>query len=153
MSAAMNSHWKKKLFVALSVAVGFCVLVAVLVECGGPFSLFGWTLLILVPLATVGLLAYFLPPRMNARAKRLLNWIVAIALVNFFALCAVSLMIGGTAPNGEVTDGKYFLGEHGVYTEVSWGVWLYSYAHCVCVFFTHVSVAAVGFYFWVGGEM
>lgn len=42
----------------------------------------------------------------------MLNMLVGIFIVEVF-------FIGGTALNGKIDSGKYYVGEHGVYTEVS----------------------------------
>ena len=60
-----------------------------------------------------------------------------IAMINFAIFWAVALKIGGDAISGKVENGHYYVCEHGKYTEVSRGVWNYSKAHTISVFFTH----------------
>jgi len=70
----------------------------------------------------------------------------AIALPNFFAFVFIALYIGGDAINGHVTDGHYFLANHGKYTEVTYNVFLYSRIHAISVIFTHsVCMLVCGF--------
>jgi hypothetical protein len=68
-----------------------------------------------------------------------------IAFVNFNVFFIVAVSCGGDAWNGYHRDGKYFLANHGKYTEVSRLFWTYSYSHVVAVMMTHGSffIAAV----------
>ena len=50
-------------------------------------------------------------------------------IANFLAFFVISLWLGGTAWNGTVENGKYYLGEHGRFTEVSQRVFRYSRIH------------------------
>jgi len=60
-----------------------------------------------------------------------------IAMINFAIFWLVALKIGGDAISGKVENGHYYVCEHGEYTEVSPGIWNYSKAHTISVFFTH----------------
>lgn len=60
-----------------------------------------------------------------------------LAVINFVAFCAMTVVLGGDALNGTSVDGHYFLNSHGKYTEVSRGVFEYSYAHAVSLLVTH----------------
>lgn len=60
-----------------------------------------------------------------------------IALVNFGVFWFVALSVGGDAVNGKIADGRYYLANHGVLTEVSYPVFVYSYIHVLSVFVTH----------------
>ena len=53
----------------------------------------------------------------------------ALAVVNFISFSAISSRIGGTAMNGYSQDGRYFVGSHGAYTEVSAETWERSRLH------------------------
>ena len=55
-------------------------------------------------------------------------------MVNFAIFGLVAVAIGGDAINGHTTDGHYYLANHGRLTEVTKGVYFYSYAHCLSVF-------------------
>jgi hypothetical protein len=60
-----------------------------------------------------------------------------IALPNFIVFVIVALSIGGDALNGKIENGRYFLAYHGVYTEVSRNLFLYSKIHAISVIVTH----------------
>ena len=60
-----------------------------------------------------------------------------LAILNFGALLYVTAQIGGDAMNGKIEAGHYFVGDHGVYTEVSRKVWVFSYLHTSSMIFTH----------------
>lgn len=68
------------------------------------------------------------------RGQRVLQVVVGILLLNFFQFAGVSLAIGGTALNGKVENGIYYLGEHGHYKEVSAALYYYSLGHGITVF-------------------
>lgn len=70
-----------------------------------------------------------------------------IAIVNFVVFFVVALNIGGDAVNGKVEDGRYFVANHGTYTEVSRAVFTYSRYHVYSVWITHpVGILAIGAY-------
>ena len=60
-----------------------------------------------------------------------------IAFLNFTAFWIVALCIGGDAMNGKVQAGRYYLANHGKYTEVTQCVWAYSKIHTISVWITH----------------
>ena len=60
-----------------------------------------------------------------------------IGILNFAAYCIISLSIGGDAINGKTEGGKFYLGEHGRYKEVSSSVFEYSRIHTYSVWVTH----------------
>ena len=51
------------------------------------------------------------------------NICCAIVLIGFFVF---SMIVGGSAVNGYQEAGKYFVGEHGTYVEVSETIWIIS---------------------------
>jgi hypothetical protein len=63
--------------------------------------------------------------------------VAVVAIVNFMAFWLVAVSCGGDAWNGYVKDGRYFLGSHGAYTEVSRSFWTYSYYHVLLTWVTH----------------
>ncbi len=67
---------------------------------------------------------------------RICGVIKVIGVLNFLAFVAVALWIGGDAVNGHTIDGRFFLSNHGKFTEVSEAVYRYSYAHAVSVWIT-----------------
>ncbi len=70
--------------------------------------------------------------------------LVIIGILNFIAFAIITGCIGGSALNGRVDQGKYFVSEHGKDTEVTEAVFFYSRAHSISVFVTH-GLAFVGF--------
>ena len=57
-------------------------------------------------------------------------WILAaLAPLNFLLYAIIAESIGGDAINGRVDAGRYYLGRHGGYTEVSHAVFNYSRLH------------------------
>jgi hypothetical protein len=75
------------------------------------------------------------------------KWLLVIgiiALVNFFSFVAIDLYLGGSALNGKQENGKFYLGEHGRYTEVSERVFEYSKIHTYSMFATHALIFLSG---------
>src|SRR5436309_3291332 len=67
-----------------------------------------------------------------------------VAVANFAAFWIIGVTIGGDAINGRAEDGRYYLANHGRYTEVSESVWTYSRIHAISVFVTHPVGILVG---------
>jgi hypothetical protein len=67
------------------------------------------------------------------RGVGVLGWLVAIFMVatfvNFGLFAFATAYIGGAAQWGKVVDGRYFVGSHGRFTEVSEAVFRYSAWH------------------------
>jgi len=61
--------------------------------------------------------------------KRFALIFVCLALLNFNAFLAHDALIGGSAEAGKVENGKYFVGHHGHYTEVSRSAYQFSRWH------------------------
>jgi hypothetical protein len=76
------------------------------------------------------------------KRERLLFW---LAIVNFFTFVAIAMCLGGDALNGTARDGHYYLMQHGVYTEVSRPVFLYSALHALSVIITTLLAVVVQF--------
>lgn len=73
----------------------------------------------------------------------LLSGIMSVAaMINFYSFIFVDVLIGGDALNGRIVGGRYFLGSHGSYTEVSHRVFIYSECHAL--------LAMLGIAFLVG---
>jgi hypothetical protein len=66
---------------------------------------------------------------------------VGLGMLNFFWFFAESVSLG-TAASGRVVDGHYFLGNHGMYTEVSRDAWEWSRFHSASTFVTHLMMMA-----------
>lgn len=60
-----------------------------------------------------------------------------IAFINFAAFWIISLSLGGDALNGKIQNGRYYVGNHGRYTEVSKEIWTYSKIHTTSIWVTH----------------
>lgn len=60
-----------------------------------------------------------------------------VALANFFAFVIGCWVLGGDALAGKVEHGRYYVGNHGKYTEVTQREFAYSQAHAWSVFVTH----------------
>jgi hypothetical protein len=54
-----------------------------------------------------------------------------VAICNFAMFVFLVIFLGGDAFNGKAESGRYYLGQHGKFTEVSVGVFQYSQAHIV----------------------
>jgi hypothetical protein len=81
--------------------------------------------------------------------KRIASIVFAIGVINFAAFVVIGLSIGGSAMNGKVEDGKYYVGNHGRYMEVSRSVFDYSLLHGYSTIVTHAFMfVAVGVMFW-----
>ena len=65
--------------------------------------------------------------------ERVLFW---IAVVNFVVFVAIAIPLGGDAINGTARDGHYYLVQHGIYTEVSRSVFIYSTIHTLSLLVT-----------------
>jgi hypothetical protein len=62
--------------------------------------------------------------------------LIAVGILNFTTYLIILLVFGGDAINGKVEAGKYYLCEHGRYTEVSRSVFEYSRFHTYSVWIT-----------------
>ncbi|WP_114226906.1 MULTISPECIES: hypothetical protein [Sphingomonas] len=58
----------------------------------------------------------------------------SIIIANFILFVTLTFALGGDAINGKREAGRYFLGSHGHYTEVSYATYVYSYAHTLLTF-------------------
>lgn len=81
---------------------------------------------------------------MSPKSKRIFYSTLIIAAVNFALFFLIALAIGGDAVNGKTEGGKYYLANHGKYTEVSPVLYWYSFIHVITVLCTHVAALVVG---------
>jgi hypothetical protein len=65
------------------------------------------------------------------------RFLLVAALLNFIALFAAAMWLGGDAANGKIEHGRYFLGNRGHYHEVSAGVYYASLLHVLSLLITH----------------
>lgn len=87
--------------------------------------------------------------------KYAVNVVVAlspITLINFIAFMCISLYLGGSAVNGKIVSEHYYLGEHGIYTEVSYRVFLYSKVHTYFTISTFVVLMGLMFLLAIKGK-
>jgi hypothetical protein len=61
---------------------------------------------------------------------------------NFIAFVAIAMYLGGDALNGKIENGHYYLANHGIYTEVSHTIFIYSKIHAIIFLVTHISLFA-----------
>ena len=66
----------------------------------------------------------------------LLVLILSLPILNIGAYVVVATFLGGDAINGRIENGRYFLGAHGKYTEVSRTTFNYSRIHTYSVWAT-----------------
>jgi hypothetical protein len=69
--------------------------------------------------------------------QNILRAILLIAMLNFFAFWYGALILGGDAFNGKEDGGRFFIGEHGKYTEVTEGGYKISRFHVLSLWVTH----------------
>lgn len=79
-----------------------------------------------------------------AKARKVLNGIFFLGILNFLIFLAGTSYLGGDAFNGKQMDGKYFVGSHGKLTEVSQSVFMYSRLHVLSLFITHPAAVLAG---------
>ena len=77
--------------------------------------------------------------------------IFLLALLNFGLFIVNAMFLGGDALNGKVEGGRYFLSNHGVYTEVNYFVFTYSKLHAISLFITHPLAILAAFVHWATG--
>jgi hypothetical protein len=63
--------------------------------------------------------------------------VIIVGIINFIWFAFESSLLGGDALNGFVKDGRYYLSNHGIYTEVTKTIWYYSKLHAESLFITH----------------
>ena len=80
--------------------------------------------------------------------KYLACTLVAIGILNFASYVIVALSLGGDAVNGKTEGGRFYLCEHGHYTEVSRSVFEYSRYHTYSVWVTHPLAMSGGYFLY-----
>jgi len=71
-----------------------------------------------------------------AMSDRVLSIVRTVGIANFALFYAAVLWLGGDAFNGNAEGGRFLLGSHGKFVEVTRAVWIYSYAHVLANFVT-----------------
>lgn len=79
----------------------------------------------------------------------LLRLIWIVSLVNFLSFWIIAAANGGDAMNGIKDGGKYFLGSHRHYTEVSKAFFDYSRIHTISIWITLPVALIGGFWFFL----
>lgn len=78
--------------------------------------------------------------------NRILIWIIFLGLANFASYTVMYWYIAGDAKNGMVEGGKFYVRGHhlrhrtGEFSEVSRGMWIYSYIHSISIWPTIAAV-------------
>ena len=72
-----------------------------------------------------------------------------LAWLNYTIYWIVGVCLGGFADIGRVEGGRYFLGSHGRYTEVSQALFTYSRIHGYSTLITHALVFVSALLIWV----
>jgi hypothetical protein len=70
--------------------------------------------------------------------RNVLRVALFLAIGNFASFWYGDLVLGGSAANGKREGGRFFVGDHGRYTEVSEDVYRYSTLHYASVLVTHI---------------
>jgi hypothetical protein len=83
----------------------------------------------------------------DAAQLRLCKTIFVIAMVNFAAFFLESMYFGGDAINGMIREGRYYLGSHGKYKEVSEAIFVFSKWHVYSFWCTHLLAMLAGAWF------
>ncbi len=78
-----------------------------------------------------------------------------IGILNFLVFFCIAAANGGDAVNGKIVDGKYFLGNHGQFTETSKAFYTYSLWHVSSLFLTVPLTFLGGFiiYSWIKSQL
>ena len=63
------------------------------------------------------------------RGQRIMSILGAVTVVNTIAVVVGVCMLGGDARSGFVDGEQHFVGNHGVFNEVTSAQWYYSYYH------------------------
>ena len=80
------------------------------------------------------------------RRNRLCVWLIIIGLANFIGYAVLYAIIGGDAPNGEITNGVFYVRGHFIHRSIGYEqdvprwVWIYSYIHSISIW---LSIAMV----------
>jgi hypothetical protein len=71
------------------------------------------------------------------KRRDLAMFLAVLGLANFFLFLILSALLGGSAANGRIQAGHYFVGEHGKYTEVSSLIFRINQIHGYTLILTH----------------
>jgi len=79
-----------------------------------------------------------------SRLYRGFSLIVYLGMLNFLTFAVIGLLLGGDGLSGKVEAGHYYLGNHGVYTEMPVFIYWYSRVHGISVFVSWPFVMIAG---------
>lgn len=77
--------------------------------------------------------------------SNLTRTLFVVTIINFGVWGVVNSVIHGDAVNGKINHGKYYVAMKGRYTEVTRGVYLYSYVHTCTNFVLFPATILSGF--------
>ena len=80
-------------------------------------------------LSVFRIIQYFTRRKTGNVAPNSFGTFAAFVALNFCVFWWVATLSGGDALNGKIVGNEYFLADHGRYTSVSFGFWLYSLTH------------------------
>jgi hypothetical protein len=86
-----------------------------------------------------------------SRLYRIFSLIVYLGVLNFMTFAVIGLLLGGDGLSGKVEAGHYYLGNHGVYTEMPGIIYWYSRVHGISVFVSWPFVMLAGLATSFGG--
>ena len=88
--------------------------------------------------------AYF-TDRLRQALPTIATVLIAIGFVNFFWFIFEAMALG-TASSGQILDGRYFLNNKGIYTEVGQAMWVWSQIHQASLLVTHpLTLASIAY--------
>lgn len=90
---------------------------------------------------------------MTPRAAFILYPMMLLVMAFFIAHVIVTERLGGSAANGKVEDGRYYVGSHGKYVEVSRESYYLSLIQSYGLFVIACLCVGLGFVLWRKGEV
>jgi hypothetical protein len=74
-------------------------------------------------------------------------------ILNMVLFLAGAFVLGGTALNGYIENGHYFVADHARITEVTGAQWVYSCIHTSFMIANVLVLAVVFFWLWFSGDI
>jgi hypothetical protein len=147
---------------SITTVISLLLILASLIGIAGVFALsnlqiYDWvtiSIILIIGILIVGLYIIHLNKAKNDRKITIADFcelLFAIGILNFFFLFIVDILIGGSAFNGKIDGERYFVSEHGVYTEVSFIIYVFSMVQTVSIFFTHPLAMIAGAAYAISG--
>jgi hypothetical protein len=82
---------------------------------------------------------------MQHRLKQLAAIVILLSFANGVLALFVAVVLGGSADNGKIESGRYYIGDRGHYREVAHWLWVYSKIHM-----TSMSISVLLFFLAYG---